>query len=102
MRVSHHTQSTVSLEISNHFCPTKKTLRSPAHPINPMHGNIAVANQQYPNNLYDYPLVKNMNSVLNKIVVAAINDHQNKVAKYMVMEYANKFFVERMDWIYVR
>ena len=25
MRMSHHGQSTVSLEISNHFCPTKKT-----------------------------------------------------------------------------
>ena len=44
-------------------------------------------------NLHDYHLVKNMNNALNKIVVAAINDQWIKGAKYMVVGYASKYFL---------
>ena len=42
-----------------------------------------------------------MNSALNKIVVAAIDDQWNKGGKYIVMGWANKYFVELMYWIYL-
>ena len=53
-------------------------------------------------NLHNYHLVKNMNRYLKKISVAAIYDQRIQGAKYMVIGYANKSFVELMDWIYVR
>ena len=63
------------------------------YPLNPMHGNIAIVNRQYQNNLHYYHLVKNMNSALKKIVVAAMYDEWIKGQKYMVMVYANNSFV---------
>ena len=67
------------------FLPPIKFGRSPEYPLNPKHGNIAVGDQQYQNNLHDYHLVKNMNSSLKKIVLAAINNKFIKGGKYMVM-----------------
>ena len=72
------------------------------YPLNPPHGNIDVADQQYQNNFHNYNLVKNMNSALKKIAVAAINDQYSKGEKHLVMGYATKYFVELGDWIYVR
>ena len=43
-----------------------------------------------------------MNSVFKKKIVTAINDQRIKCAKYMVMGYANKSFVELRDWMYVQ
>ena len=43
-----------------------------------------------------------MNSALNKIVVAAIDNQWIKGAKDMVMGYANNSFVELMGWLYFR
>ena len=45
-----------------------------AYPIKPKHGNIAIADQIYQNNLRSYHMVKNMSSSLKKIMVASIND----------------------------
>ena len=61
-----------------------------------MHINIAIADQQHQNNLQNYHLVKNMNSTLKKIIIAAINDQLIKEAKYMVTGYANKYFIDFM------
>ena len=43
-----------------------------------------------------------MNSYLNKIVIRAIDEQRIKGTKYMVMGYANKSFLELMDWLYVK
>ena len=69
--------------------------------INHIHIDITVADQQYQNNLHNYHLVKNMNSSLRKIVVAAIDDQWLKGAKYLVMGYTNKTFVELFYWLYI-
>ena len=50
-----------------------------------MYGDISIVDWKYHNNLHDYHLVKNMNSDLNKIVVAAIDEQWIKGKKYMVM-----------------
>ena len=50
--------------------PPQKLGHTPADPIRPTHGDIAVTNQKYHNNIHGYYLVKNMNSELKKIVVA--------------------------------
>ena len=84
------------------FIPSIKTGCTPAYPLNPTHGAIAVADRQYKKNVYDYQLVKNMNSNLKKIFVAATNEKCIKVAKDMVMGYTDKSFVYLMDWIYAR
>ena len=42
-----------------------------------------------------------MNSSLRKIVVAAIDDQWLKGAKYLVMGYTNKTFVELFYWLYI-
>ena len=73
-----------------------------SYPIKPMHGEICVADRQYENNAYDYHLVKNMNSAIKKIAFAAIDGQWIKGEKYTVMGYANKSFVDLMDWMYVR
>ena len=52
------------------FIPPIKPGRTLAYPLNPTHRDIAVIDWQYQHNVYDYNLVKNMNSTLNKIVVA--------------------------------
>ena len=75
---------------------------SPAYLLKPTHGDIAVADRQYQDNVYDYHLVKNTNNALKKIVVADIDEQHIKGAKYMVMGYANKSFVEVMDCMYLR
>ena len=46
--------------------------------LNPLHGYISVADQQYENNVYDYHLVKKMNSVLKKFVIADINKNGSR------------------------
>ena len=43
-----------------------------------------------------------MNRDLKKIVVADIDDQWIKGSKDMVMGYANRSFVELMDWLYLR
>ena len=70
----------------------------PAYPINPSNGNVVIADQKYQNNIHDYHLVKNMNSALKKIMLSAIDDQWLKGTKDLVMGYANKMFVELMDW----
>ena len=84
------------------FIPSIKTGCTPAYPLNLPHGDIAVADRKYQKNVYDYQLVKNMNSNLKKIFVAATNEKCIKVAKDMVMGYTDKSFVYMMDWIYAR
>ena len=84
------------------FAPPRKPGLSPAYLLNPTHRKISVAEQHYQNNVYEYHLVKNMNNSFKKIIVAAINKQWIKGAKDMVMGYANKSFVELMDWLYVR
>ena len=61
---------------------------SPAYLLKPTHGDIAVADRQYQDNVYDYHLVKNTNNALKKIVVADIDEQHIKGAKDMVMVYA--------------
>ena len=55
-----------------------------------MYGDIAVPYQQYQNNIYDYHLVKELNSSHKKIFVADIDAQFIKEEKYMVVGYANK------------
>ena len=73
----------------------------PAYMIKPTHGYITIADQQYLNNIRDYYLFKNMNSVMKKIVVAGIDEQWLKRAKNIVGRYTNKTIVELMDWIYI-
>ena len=73
---------------------------SQAYLLKPTHRDIAVTDRQYQDNVYDYHLVKNMNSALKKIVVADIDEQHIKGAKDLVMGYANKSFVELMDCLY--
>ena len=40
-----------------------------------------------------------MTSALKKIFVAAINDQCIKGGEYMVMDYANKSFIDLMVWM---
>ena len=89
------------LHLNNSFVPLRKLGRSPAYPLKPMHQDILAAVLQYHNNVYEYQLVKNMNSALKKIVVVAIKKKCIKGAKDMVMGYVNKYFRELMDWIYL-
>ena len=42
-----------------------------------------------------------MNIFLKKIVVAAINNQWLKGAKDLILEYANKTFLELMYWLYI-
>ena len=56
------------------FFHPRKPGRIPAYPINPIHGDIAVADQQYQNDPHDYHLVNSMNISLKKIVVAVIDN----------------------------
>ena len=70
---------------------------TPVYLINPTQGNISIADQQYQNNIHNYHLVKNMNSSLKKIVVAAFNNQWMKGAKDLVMVYANKKVLELVD-----
>ena len=72
------------------FLLPRKLGRSPEYPINPKHGNIAVADRQYQNNLHEYHLVKNTNSALKKIFVTAIDEQWIKGVKDVMMGYANK------------
>ena len=58
-----------------------------------MQGYIADAYWQYQNNVYDYQLVKNMNSYLKK---SSSRISIIKGSKDMVMGYANNSFVELM------
>ena len=43
-----------------------------------------------------------MNITFKKTAVIAINNQWIKGAKHMGMGYANKYFLELMDWLYVR
>ena len=43
-----------------------------------------------------------MNITFKKTAVIAINNQWTKGAKHMGMGYANKYFLELMDWLYVR
>ena len=90
------------LQLHIAFVPPRKPGCSPMHPINSTHGDIAVSDRQYQNNLHDYHTFKNMNSALKKIVFAAIYEQWIKGAKDMVMGCAKKSFVELMEWLYVR
>ena len=56
------------------FIPPRKLGLSPAYPQKPTHGDIAIVDRQYQNNLHNYHLVKNMNITLNKTVNADIDD----------------------------
>ena len=67
------------------------------YPLNPIHGDIAFADRQYQNNIHDYHLVKNMNSAIKKIAVAAIRNQWIKGVKDIIMRYANKYFFPLMD-----
>ena len=89
------------LHLNTAFVPPRKPGRSPSYPLNPTHGYIVVTDQQYQNNVYDYHLVKNTNSALKKIVVADIPEQWIKGEKYTVIGYANKSFVEFMEFLYV-
>ena len=84
------------------FVTPIKLICSPAYPLNLTHGYISISDQQYQNSLHEYHLVKNMNSDLNKISVAAIDEQWIKGGKYVVVGYSNKSFVEFMDFLYVR
>ena len=84
------------------FLPPRKPGRTLAYPINPMHGDIVVADWKYQNNAYEYHLVKNMNSSLKKILIADIDEQWIKGVNYMVMGYANKSFVNLMGCMYLR
>ena len=84
------------------FVPPRKTGLSQTYKLNPTQGNISVVYQSYQKNLHEYHLVKKMNSTLKKIFIAAINEQWIKWAKDMVVRYANKYFVEMMNWIYDR
>ena len=53
--------------------------------LNPTHGEIAVVDQQYQNNIYDYHLVKKINS--------ALDEQWIKRTKDMVMTYKKKIFL---------
>ena len=79
------------------FVPPRISVHSWAYPINPMHGNIAVADQKYQNNLHVYHLVKNMNSFLKKIIVTDIDNQWIKGSKDIVIGYAKTLFVELME-----
>ena len=81
--------------------PPVKLGRNPVYPLNTMHGEILVVYRKYQNNIHDYHLVKNMNSAVKKSSVMTINKQCIKGAKDMVMGYANKYFVELMDCLYV-
>ena len=63
-----------------------------AYPLSPTHRDITVADHQYQNSFYDYPLVKNMNSALKKIIVVTNEKQWIKGSKDMLMWYANKYF----------
>ena len=84
------------------FIPPRKPGRSLMYPLNPMHGDISVLEQQYQNKLHDYRLFRNIHSTLKKIVVAYINNQWIKGGKDMVMGHTNKSFVKLMHWLYVR
>ena len=56
------------------FVTPRKPGLSPTYPLDTMNFDIAVANRQYQNIFHDYHPVKNMNSALYKIVVAAIDN----------------------------
>ena len=75
------------------FIPPIKLVCSLAYLVNPMHRYNTIADQQYQNNLYDHHLVKDMNSYLKKIVVAAIDKQWINRAKNMVIGYAKKSLV---------
>ena len=70
------------------FVPPIKPVRSPTYPLNPMNGNISVADQKYQNNLHEYHPVKKLNSALKKITVTDIDDQCIKEKKCMVMRYS--------------
>ena len=76
--------------------------RTPSYPLNSTHGDISVTDCQYQKNVYDYHLVKNMNSSINKIVIVAIYKQWIKGEKYIMMGYANNSFVKLMYCMYVR
>ena len=83
------------------FVPPWKPGCTPEYPINPTHEEISISGQQYQNNLHAYHLVNNMNSSLKKIVVTAINEQWLKGANKLLMGYADKTFLEQMDWLYI-
>ena len=69
-----------------HFVRTSKKLGcTPLYMLNPTHGEIAVVDQQYQNNVYDYHLVKKINS--------ALDEQWIKRTKDMVMTYQKKIFL---------
>ena len=83
------------------FVPPRKPGLSPTYPLNLTHGDTSVENQQQ-KNFHKYQRVKNTNSALNKIVFTAIGDQCIKGLKDMVIGYADKYFVELLDWLYIR
>ena len=84
------------------FVPPRKLGLSLAYQINPTHGDISISDQQYQNTLHNYNLVKIINRSLKKITVIEIDDQCLKGAKDMVMVFANKSFVELLDWLYIQ
>ena len=72
-----------------------------AYTINPSHGDIAIVDPQYNNNLHYYHLFKNMNSDMRDIIVSSINNLRLKGSKYLVVGYTNKTSVEIMYWLYI-
>ena len=67
------------------FVPPRKPGCFTKYNNNPTHGNIAVNDQQYQNNIHHYHLVKTMNSSLKKIIITAINDQWVKGTEDMGM-----------------
>ena len=90
------------LHLNPVFVPPIKPGRSPAYPLNPMHGEIASKDWHCQNNVCEYHLIKNMKSALTEIFIAAIDEKCTNGTKYTVMGYTNKSFVELMDWLHVR
>ena len=74
MRVSRDGRSTVRASLPNCIFPPRNLGRTLEYPINPTIRDIAIANQQYQNNLHNYPMVNNMSIALNKIVIVAIGN----------------------------
>ena len=84
------------------FSPPCKPGRTTVYPTNPIHGNIAVTDQQYQNNIHDYYRVKNTKSTPKKFTTAVIDYQRIKGEKCLLMGNTNKTSVELIDWLYIR
>ena len=81
------------------FVPPRKPRISPEYPLNTTHGEIAVAEWQYHNNLHDYNLPNKMESATKKTVVTAIREQRIREEIDMLIGHANNSFMEFTKWI---